>query len=48
MEDSVTTTFTATRPNGEGCGPVGYSVRVMATNRGITALPVGATASPTS
>ena len=40
VEDSVTTTFTSTRPNGEGCGPVCYSVRVVATNRGITALPV--------
>ena len=41
VEDSVTTTFTATRPNGEGCGPVCYSVRMVGTDRGITALPVG-------
>ena len=41
VEDSVTTTFTAVRPNGEGCGPVCYSVRVVATDRGVTALPVG-------
>jgi len=40
VEDSVSTTFTSTRPNGEGCAPVCYSVRVVATERGITALPV--------
>jgi hypothetical protein len=43
VDDSVTTTFTSVRPNGEGCGPVCSSVRVVATDRGITALPVGAT-----
>ena len=41
VEDSVTTTFTAARPNGERCGPVCYSVRVAATDRGVTAVPVG-------
>ena len=41
VEDSVTTSFAPARPNGEGCGPVCYSVRVVATDRGVTALPVG-------
>ena len=40
VEDSVTTTLAAVRPNGEGCGPVCYSVRVVATDRGVTAVPV--------
>lgn len=39
VEDSVTTTLAAVRPNGEGCGPVCYSVRVVATDRGVTAVP---------
>ena len=42
VEDTVTTTFTSVRPNGEGCGPVCFTVRVAATDRGIKALPVGA------
>lgn len=41
VEDSVTTTFTSVRPNGEGCGPVCYSVRLVATDRGVTAVPIG-------
>jgi len=45
VEAGITTTFTAVRPNGEGCAPVCYSVRMVATDRGVTVVPIGATPS---
>ncbi len=43
VDGSVDATFTKLAPNGETCGPVCYTAAVVATNRGITALPVAAT-----
>ena len=46
VDGSVDATFTRLAPNGESCGPVCYTATVIATNRGITALPIGASATP--
>jgi len=48
VEDTVSATFTSVRPNGESCGPVCWTTRVVATDRGVTALPVLDTASPST
>jgi hypothetical protein len=48
VEDTVDTTFTRLAPNGEACGPVCYRARVVATDRGVTPIPIGASASPSS
>jgi hypothetical protein len=48
VEDTVDTTFTKLAPNGESCGPICYRARVVATDRGVTPLPMGASASPSS
>jgi hypothetical protein len=45
VDDTVTATFTKVAPNGEACGPVCYTAHLVATDRGITTLPIGATAS---
>jgi hypothetical protein len=47
VEGTVTAAFTTVRPNGEGCGPVCYTTRLVATDRGVTALPVQAGVRPT-
>jgi len=45
VDGSVDAMFTKLAPNGESCGPVCYTAAVVATNRGISALPIGASAS---
>lgn len=34
-------TFTKLAPNGEQCGPVCYTARLVVTNQGVTAVPMG-------
>jgi hypothetical protein len=48
VTDSVEATFTSFAPNGEACGPVCYTAHVVATDRGVSPLPIGASASPSS
>jgi hypothetical protein len=45
VNGSVDATFTKLAPNGETCGPVCYTVRLAATDRGVSVLPLGASAS---
>jgi hypothetical protein len=48
VDDTVEATFTKLAPNGEACGPVCYTTHVVATNRGVSTLPIDASSSPSS